>query len=43
MIAGTSLFCGTIYYHALTKQKTFLKYTPYGGIILIMTWLSMAL
>merc|ERR1711974_452746 len=36
MIAGTSLFCGTIYYHALTEQKTFRKYTPYGGIILIM-------
>jgi len=43
MIAGTSLFCGTIYYHALTEQKTFRKYTPYGGIILIMAWLSMAL
>ena len=43
MITGTTIFCGTIYYHALTEEKTFRRYTPYGGIILMMAWLSMAL
>jgi len=43
MITGTTVFCGTIYYHALTEEKIFRKYTPYGGIILMLAWLSMAL
>jgi len=43
MVAGMSVFCGTIYYHALTEEKAFRKYTPYGGILLMMAWVSMAL
>jgi len=43
MITGTAIFCGTIYYNALTEERKFRKYTPYGGIILMMAWLSMAL
>ena len=43
MIGGMSVFCGTIYYHALTEEKALRKYTPYGGVLLILGWLSMAL
>jgi len=40
---GTTVFCGTIYYHALTNEKQLRKYTPYGGIVLMLGWLSMVL
>ena len=43
IITGTTIFCGTIYYHALTNEKQLRKYTPYGGIVLMMGWLSMIL
>merc|ERR1719346_802200 len=42
-LGGTTVFCGTIYYHALTENKDLRKYTPYGGVLLILGWLSMAL
>jgi len=42
MVAGMTLFCGTIYYHALTEEKSLRRYTPYGGIMLMMAWVSMA-
>jgi uncharacterized membrane protein YgdD (TMEM256/DUF423 family) len=41
MVGGMTIFCGTIYYHALTEEKTFRQYTPYGGMMLIAAWLSM--
>jgi uncharacterized membrane protein YgdD (TMEM256/DUF423 family) len=41
MVGGMTLFCGTIYYHALTEEKTFRRYTPYGGMMLIAAWISM--
>lgn len=43
IITGTTIFCGTIYYHALTDDKQLRKYTPYGGIVLMLGWLSMVL
>lgn len=43
MLTGMSLFCGTIYYHALTEEKSLRKFTPYGGMLLICGWLSMVL
>jgi len=43
MIGGMTVFCGTIYYHALTEEKTLRKYTPYGGVMLIMGWLTFVL
>lgn len=43
MVTGTTIFCGTIYYHALTKENQSRKYTPYGGIVLMLGWLSMVL
>merc|ERR1712141_140252 len=43
MIGGMSIFCGTIYYHALTEDKQYRKITPYGGVLLIVAWLSLLL
>lgn len=37
-----AIFCGTTYYHAITQEKSLRKFTPYGGILLILAWLSMA-
>jgi len=41
MVSGMTVFCGTIYYHALTEEKSLRKFTPYGGMLLIAAWLSM--
>ncbi|XP_060853256.1 transmembrane protein 256-like isoform X2 [Rhopalosiphum padi] len=42
-ISGTLIFCGTCYYNGLTADKTFNKYTPTGGMLLIAAWMSMIL
>ena len=42
-VSGMSLFCGTCYYHALTGDKQFRQFTPYGGMLLIFAWLSLVL
>ncbi|XP_069950083.1 UPF0382 inner membrane protein YgdD isoform X4 [Cherax quadricarinatus] len=42
-VAGTAIFCGTCYYYALTGSKNVRQYTPYGGMLLIVGWLSMVL
>lgn len=39
-ISGLCLFCGTMYYHALTNDNRFRNLTPYGGFCLIAGWLS---
>ena len=41
MVSGMTVFCGTIYYHALTEEKSLRKFTPYGGMLLIAAWLGM--
>jgi len=43
MVGGMVMFCGTTYYHALTGDKQYRRFTPYGGMLLILAWLSMAL
>jgi len=43
MSMGTLLFCGTCYYHALTGDKSIRWITPYGGFMLIIGWLSIAI
>jgi len=43
MVAGMVGFCGTTYYHAFTGDKQFRRLTPYGGMLLIAAWLSLAL
>ncbi|XP_022710158.1 transmembrane protein 256 homolog isoform X2 [Varroa jacobsoni] len=40
---GTLLFCGTCYYRALTNDTRVRHVTPYGGMLMILGWLSMAL
>nr|XP_056719517.1 transmembrane protein 256 [Euleptes europaea] len=48
MVAGTvlstgmGLFCGAIYYHALSGDSTFTRMAPYGGSLLILGWIAMA-
>jgi len=39
---GTLLFSGSCYYHALTGDTRIRKVTPYGGMLLIFAWLSIA-
>ncbi|CAF0768209.1 unnamed protein product [Brachionus calyciflorus] len=41
--SGILLFCGTMYYHALTSDKRLRFLTPYGGFCLIAGWLSILL
>jgi len=43
MVGGMVVFCGTTYYHALTGDKQYRRFTPFGGILLIVAWLSMIL
>lgn len=43
LISGMTIFCGTIYYHALTEEKSLRKFTPTGGVLLILAWASMIL
>lgn len=42
-ITGTVIFSGSCYYYALTDNKSISKYAPYGGMTLILAWLSLAL
>ncbi|XP_050789326.1 transmembrane protein 256 isoform X2 [Gopherus flavomarginatus] len=41
--SGMGLFCGPLYYHAWSGDPTFNKAAPYGGSLLILGWLAMAL
>jgi len=43
MVGGMAVFCGSCYYHALTGDRQFRKFTPYGGMMLILAWLAVAL
>jgi len=38
---GTTIFSGTCYYYAMTGRDDVRRLTPYGGIILILAWLSL--
>ena len=41
-LGGMSLFCGPIYYHAMRNDPQFRRVTPYGGMMLLAGWLSIA-
>ncbi|CAF3364896.1 unnamed protein product [Rotaria socialis] len=41
-LGGLTLFCGPIYYHAIRNDTQFRRVTPYGGMLLIAGWLSIA-
>uniref|UniRef100_A0A674JTD4 Transmembrane protein 256 n=1 Tax=Terrapene triunguis TaxID=2587831 RepID=A0A674JTD4_9SAUR len=43
LTSGMGLFCGPLYYHAWSGDPTFNKAAPYGGSLLILGWLTMAL
>ncbi|XP_076435595.1 transmembrane protein 256 homolog [Babylonia areolata] len=43
LTVGMVLFSGSCYYHALTGNQQVRYVTPYGGILLIVGWLAMAL
>jgi len=42
-LGGMLIFSGTTYYHALTEDNAVRQYTPYGGVLLILGWLSLIL
>ncbi|XP_055946812.1 transmembrane protein 256 homolog [Argiope bruennichi] len=41
LTTGMLIFCGTCYAYALTGNKSLIRFTPYGGSLLIIAWLSM--
>jgi len=41
-IGGLSFFCGPMYYHAIQNDPQFRRVTPYGGLLLLAGWLSIA-
>ncbi|CAB3366674.1 Hypothetical predicted protein [Cloeon dipterum] len=43
MISGIALFCGPCYHFALTGNTNIKPVTPYGGMLLIVAWLSLCL
>nr|XP_006112211.1 transmembrane protein 256 [Pelodiscus sinensis] len=43
LTSGMGLFCGPLYYHAWSGDPAFNKAAPYGGSLLILGWLAMAL
>ncbi|KAH3804911.1 hypothetical protein DPMN_133203, partial [Dreissena polymorpha] len=43
MATGMLIFSGSCYYQAITKDGRIRKITPYGGMLLIISWLLMIL
>lgn len=41
-LGGISLFCGPLYYHAIRDDAQFRRVTPYGGMLLLAGWISIA-
>ncbi|XP_078051603.1 transmembrane protein 256 homolog isoform X2 [Augochlora pura] len=41
--SGIILFSGTCYYYAFTGNHDYRRYTPIGGVCLIIGWLSMCI
>ncbi|MCF8470421.1 MAG: DUF423 domain-containing protein [Parvibaculum sp.] len=42
-VAGTILFCGSLYYPGLTGSRTLVMITPMGGLAFLAAWVSLAL
>ena len=42
MIAGTLLFCGSIYARALGATPSIVGAAPYGGVAFMLGWLALA-
>ncbi|XP_039266265.1 transmembrane protein 256 homolog [Styela clava] len=43
LTTGMLVFCGSCYYQSITGDSSIRPITPYGGILLIVGWLSMVL
>lgn len=43
MVLGASLFCGTVYYNAVSADRKYNRLAPIGGVTLILAWLSFLL
>ncbi|KAL4220331.1 hypothetical protein ACF0H5_020738 [Mactra antiquata] len=43
MVTGMVIFSGTCYYQAITEDGRVRKATPYGGMLLILSWFAMML
>lgn len=41
-LAGMTLFCGPMYFYAIRDDTRFRRVPPYGGVLLIAGWLSIA-
>ncbi len=42
MLAGTIFFSGSLYAFSLTNNTFFAYITPFGGVLLIFSWLTLA-
>jgi uncharacterized membrane protein YgdD (TMEM256/DUF423 family) len=42
MLAGTVLFCGSIYARALGASPGIVAVAPYGGVAFMVAWLAVA-
>lgn len=42
-IAGIVLFSGSLYLLVLTDRRTWAMFTPFGGVLLILGWLCLAI
>lgn len=42
MLAGTVLFCGSIYARALGGSASIVAAAPYGGFVFMVAWLALA-
>ncbi|XP_034020057.1 transmembrane protein 256 [Thalassophryne amazonica] len=43
LIAGMGMFCGSMYYQALTRDPSLSKMAPVGGVAMIVGWLAIIL
>jgi uncharacterized membrane protein YgdD (TMEM256/DUF423 family) len=42
MLAGTVLFCGSIYARTLGAAPGIVRLAPYGGVAFMLAWLAFA-
>ncbi|VDK17805.1 unnamed protein product [Anisakis simplex] len=43
LLLGIVVFCGSCYYYGLTGDRSFIKSTPFGGVTLVVAWLTFVL
>ncbi|XP_078284300.1 transmembrane protein 256 [Rhinoraja longicauda] len=43
LTSGMAMFCGSLYYQAITGSPALAKAAPVGGTLLIVGWVAMAL